>query len=306
MAIVIVLTGGLGNQLFQAAAALNLAGKSDKPILFDTKTGTPRKNREGIVELYDYLNFKPKEFQLSKSKIFKKIYRMNLLISAKQSSYFISQIISILSTLITSIMTKKMIRIFTSNGIGFDSKNKIKFPTKYILLIGYYQSYLYFNASMARKEFQISDKKSDLKISKLAEDLNINMSVIIHVRRGDYLKENSFGILDLGYYLNAIRYFEKNGYQNFLVFSDDITEARAMFKTLSNEHLNYFEKNDLSSSQVMELMTYAGGFIIANSTFSWWAGYLRKDVKAKVCAPKKWFAGQKDPNCLIPEDWVRM
>ena len=306
MAIVIVLTGGLGNQLFQAAAALKLADRNNKPIIFDTKTGQPRKNRDGIVELYDYLDFKPKEFQLSKSKIFRKIYRLNLLMSTKQSSYFISQVISMSSTLITSIMTKKIIWIFRSNGIGFDAKSKIKIFTKHLLLIGYFQSYLYFNDSFARKEFHLVDKESVLKISKLARDLNINERVIIHVRRGDYLNEQSFGILDLDYYLNAITYFKNNGYQSFLVFSDDITEARTMFKNLSDTHLNYFEKNDFSSSEVMELMTYAGGYIIANSTFSWWAGYLRKNVTAKVCAPKKWFAGQKDPNYLIPEDWVRV
>ena len=309
MSIICVLTGGLGNQLFQAAAALNLAGNKHDGVLFETSIGQPRRNQEGIVELFDYLSFKPEELHLKKNNIFKKVYRLNLIISTRQPTYLnliLKNMISIFSSLIASIVARKFLFVYTANGIGFDVKDKINYLKKNRLLIGYFQSYLYFEISAVRRMYQLKNKSAALAVAEIAEDLNIRQKVVIHVRRGDYLKEAKFGLLSLGYYAKAIAYFKSIGFQDFLVFSDDIVGAKNILDNLNEGNLEYFKKNDISSSELIELMTYAGGYVIANSTFSWWAGFLRKNESAVVCAPHKWFVGQKDPNFLLPKEWIRI
>jgi hypothetical protein len=50
-------------------------------------------------------------------------------------------------------------------------------------------------------------------------------------------------------------------------------------------------------------MRYGSSYIIANSSFSWWGAYLRKNQNAPVYAPNKWFKGMDDPDQLLPPDW---
>jgi hypothetical protein len=46
------------------------------------------------------------------------------------------------------------------------------------------------------------------------------------------------------------------------------------------------------------------GYVIGNSTFSWWAARLKYDHSAVVVAPVPWFKSMNDPEGLIPGDWI--
>ncbi|EDQ4525147.1 alpha-1,2-fucosyltransferase, partial [Salmonella enterica] len=43
--------------------------------------------------------------------------------------------------------------------------------------------------------------------------------------------------------------------------------------------------------------------IIANSTYSWWGGWLNKSEEKLVIAPQKWFAEDKE-SLLAVNDWI--
>jgi hypothetical protein len=53
-------------------------------------------------------------------------------------------------------------------------------------------------------------------------------------------------------------------------------------------------------------MRLGSGYVIANSSFSWWAARISKFEKNLVVAPKPWFVGIDEELSLIPSDWKRL
>lgn len=106
-------------------------------------------------------------------------------------------------------------------------------------------------------------------------------AVALHVRRGDYLIHPSHLVLPLRYYQNALMHMDalKKDIQVF-IFSDDIEWCSdnfdgCFFVSLPEDYLEF------------ELMRECKHFIIANSTFSWWAAYLA--MNATIISPRKWW-----------------
>jgi hypothetical protein len=218
----------------------------------------------------------------------------------------IKKIITIISSIVVSLLNCKIIFIFSSNGIGFDKDRRSSANKFNKLYIGYFQSYLFSDKAQVKSLYKIQKAPQALQVSTISEKLKVHSKVVVHVRRGDYLQEEDFGVLGIEYYSRAITYFRNLGFQQFLVFSDEPETAKVLFAGFKGIEIQVFEESDLSSSQIMEIMSHGAGFVIANSTFSWWAGYLKKDSLATVVAPKKWFAHKIDPNMLLPSDWVKV
>lgn len=161
-------------------------------------------------------------------------------------------------------------------------------------LLGYFQSERYFK-----------DQEGIIRemLTPCLEYDYLNY-VSIHVRRTDYLTlEGCYQILDMDYYQKAIELF--NSDTKFLVFSDDLDWCRSRFKgakfELSEER---HPVKDLSK------MISCSHQIIANSSFSWVAGWLNTNPSKKVVAPQKWFGPKLSPSHntkdLIPEGWVKI
>lgn len=53
----------------------------------------------------------------------------------------------------------------------------------------------------------------------------------------------------------------------------------------------------------IKLMNLCKHFIIANSSFSWWAAYLGSTENSLIFAPKEWLSTPLDTTDLIPDKW---
>lgn len=134
-----------------------------------------------------------------------------------------------------------------------------------------------------------------------------NKSISVHIRRGDYLKfADIYGeICSLEYYNDAIAFFNENYKDNlFVFFSDDMNWVKENFKSLN---AIYIENNNNDKSYLdMYLMSNCKHNIIANSTFSWWAAYLNKNIDKKVIMPSKWYNTEINTFNLYPSNWLKL
>jgi hypothetical protein len=126
--------------------------------------------------------------------------------------------------------------------------------------------------------------------------------VSLHVRRGDYVQpgfEDVWGNLAAdGYYERAMTAIGSD--VTYLVFSDDLAWCRQHFKL---EPMEFVDTDHCTS---LFLMTRCDVNIVANSTFSWWGGYL--NPTAEVYAPERWFGPAMSPpndrqDDIVPPYW---
>jgi hypothetical protein len=129
----------------------------------------------------------------------------------------------------------------------------------------------------------------------------------LHVRRGDYLQPPHTTVLPtqpLSYYEEALRHFSLPHYEVY-IFSDDIPwcKEQALFQSLPQK-VFVEEPNEVKTLALMT--TCHGGFICANSTFSWWGAFLGAYAdRQPVFVPKHWVNGQ-DTSALFPSEWIQL
>ena len=138
------------------------------------------------------------------------------------------------------------------------------------------------------------------KLSKDEEPL------CVHVRLGDYFNEPKIGILPAKYYHDALHYqFSKFNYKKIWLFSNDSERAMGVIPPEFKSMVRIVE-SDLSSAQTLEVMRLCSGYVIANSSFSWWGAFLSKKHSPIVVCPQKWFKISDDPNFITPPNWHKI
>tara|TARA_R110000824_G_scaffold72893_5_gene185741 strand:+ start:3307 stop:4083 length:777 start_codon:yes stop_codon:yes gene_type:complete len=192
--------------------------------------------------------------------------------------------------------TTNFINYFKETTHSFD---EIPYYEDNLFLDGYFQSEKYFKnyKKELRELFSLDYTKILFFLDSLPQNKDMTS---IHVRRGDYLKFP--GIHDtcsLEYYKNAMDIIGDN---NFIIVSDDIEWCK---ENIKGENIYYSPFTDEIDDLL--LISSCKNKIIANSSFSWWGGYL-STVTSKVIAPKKWFgvSGPKEQSDIIPSNWIKI
>ncbi len=120
---------------------------------------------------------------------------------------------------------------------------------------------------------------------ELLRRLRSENPIAVHVRLGDYVNwQSGKHLLGKSYYLNALNHFPNYDESRCLwIFSDDISGAREIFRDFSN--VLYIDQSfGLTGAEEMILMSKTNGLIASKSTFSWWSGCL-SDFQTAVVSP---------------------
>ena len=134
-------------------------------------------------------------------------------------------------------------------------------------------------------------------------------AVSIHVRRGDVIavaKTNKlYGTITMDYYQNAINSMVESFNDSiFFFFSDDIDWVKENIKTTFPSH--YIDANDDAHNyEDLRLMSSCKHHIIANSSFSWWGAWLNPDQQKKIIGPARWMSSMDIADTdHIPASWI--
>jgi hypothetical protein len=191
--------------------------------------------------------------------------------------------------------------------------------TSHIMLVGYYQSPLYFDnyKNIICKLIKLEQQQHIVKVNEKLE-FDLDNTVSLHFRLGDYKKYPTIHpILKETYYRNAVAAILSNQTNKnvktvlFFCENEDIDEVNATIFYLQSQFpfLQFVRANPLLEDwEQLLLMSLCKYNVIANSTFSWWGAYLNNNDNKIVCYPSKWFgpdAGH-DTSTLFPGNWTRI
>lgn len=187
-------------------------------------------------------------------------------------------------------------------------------------LVGWWQSEQYFleNAEYIRNDFTFKASYNSPYPACLIAEIVESDSLCVHVRRTDVLKaENTKGAVELEYYARAVDAMrERTRVSRAFVFSDDIAWCKERLSlSLPATFVSSEAADQLHPADDLYLMSLCKHFVIASSTYSWWAAWLGKAAEKIVITPRKWFRNE-DPSFkrdsyltstdLIPSAWLRI
>ena len=180
---------------------------------------------------------------------------------------------------------------------------KKSFGTRYV---GYWQSEKYFSKVQdeVRQAFHFDEQKLNARSFAFAEELRKKSNTVsVHVRRGDYLNNPNFSnICTEEYYRRAFNYIhEKVNAPFYVLFTDDTEYFRSHFSDLKPCILVDWNRGK-DSWQDIFLISLCSHHIIANSSFSWWGAWLDSKPDKIVCAPSPWILQTETPD-IIPPQW---
>lgn len=289
--VTVLLSGGLGNQMFQYAAAKSLAMRLNTTLSIDLYTFT--KKTQATVRPYELDIFNIGNIPETFSAKAKFVTKARPFIQ-KHRSFF--QKFSIFTDTY-AILYQPVFETIKGN----------------VIMSGYFQNEKYFKNIADNLQQSFSFKNPlDGRNADIAKRIQDKQSVAIHIRRGDYLNTNSksnFIILDKAYYEKAIGYIT-NRIENpeFFIFSEDFDWIKQNLN-LENYPVTFIDWNKGRDSYIdMQLMSLCKHNIIANSSFSWWAAWLNSNKEKIVLAPELWFC-EDEKNKLLdqfyPDGWIK-
>jgi hypothetical protein len=303
------LTGGLGNQLFQLAAGLNLAG--NRKLSLVTELGSPRKSKDGKADLLSFSL--PKGVELLQEKkanwITRKtagfMLRKGLAPTRIEKNIIFVFFSKLFANIVMTVFLRSKVAVLASSDVGYSSMHMTKAK---IVLFGYFQSYRWAEKWEILNQLRsIAFLQDSELIEQFSIEAEIELPLIVHVRLGDYLSEKNFGIPSKDYYKVGInKILSSRKCKSIWLFSDDLEKAREYIPIDISIPVRMIPEIENSAAATLEVMRFGVGYVIANSTFSWWAAFLSKEPNVEVIAPEPWFQGMDEPRDLIPSTWQRI
>ena len=303
----VLITGGLGNQLFQICAALALTG--EKPLLIDPSYSSIKDEIRRVasekINFPDNVKFvQPRGTHYLSRKVFNFFIRLSVTEHDALNQDFILRPLLAFGSRYFSWRFKQRMSIVIPSRVG---KLDELLPNSGLLFIGYFQNSLYLDQLRSRSSFQLEANEESKEVLALKEIAGEKKVLVMHVRLGDYLNEDRFGIPSVSYYAEGLNLAnQKNDFDEIWLFSNDLVGAKKFLPTDFQTQIRFFESVGLDEIHLLQAMSLGSHFILGNSTFGWWAAQFSDNRNKLVVVPKPWFKDILEPEGLIPSDWVRL
>ena len=287
--IIVHMTGGLGNQLFQYAAGRQLAHKWNTELKIDKSYYDDNKAIPYVLNMF---NVKDPSATPEEILRIKNLVPNNKLGREQNSTIF--------------------------NEAFFNYPDDV-------YLDGYWESEKYFAdvADIVREEFTLRQPLGSAAEYWQEKILATENSVSLHFRHGDVIyspqwSRNVFLTpLQLDYYHECINRLRRQ-YKNItlFVFSNNLQWVKENLR--ADVPTEFVEGTDLRDFEELYLMSLCKHNVIANSTFSWWGAWLNRNPDKKVFVPmpsvlfgtnkhyRHFFAERNENSPLQTERWIRI
>lgn len=308
--IIVQITGGLGNQMFQYAMGRRLALHHKTELLLDTSSyeggfEARPKNLAAFARPLALFHFAVKARIATATEI-----------QQLKDDYYRST---------TRDRIVRQIRRFHKSFLWKHShviEHQYRFQPEALeypdntYLQGFWQSPKYFTdvASTIQQDFTPVDESIQTSAEKYVGNLRSRYESVVslHVRRGDLAHAHEVlgnkGIthgapIGLEYIHQAILRFPEN--TCFLVFSDSPKDIEWCRRNIQAPNLEFSDaSSDLWDFIVMKSCDH---HVIANSTFSWWAAWLDPNPDHRVISPRMWSPPESrfimHTDDLLPPYW---
>lgn len=300
--IVVELVGGLGNQLFQYAFGQALAKKLNEEVAYDTRSLLRRgKGAAGI----------PRDLHLQEVSLSPRVAGREELKYWPQSRPGLGRMNQLASEAVWRLFIRRNHPLVIEKYFHYDADAAKGLNSAYYR--GYWQSTLYFEtiADALRARMQPRAPMSS-ETTELLHEIQSSSSVCVNVRRGDFANHPAsrkfHGLMEAEYYKTAVAdLMARNACDEVFVFSDEPDWCMAELTLGVRSRVIGHEHAGPGFSHYLFLMAAAAHFVIPNSTFAWWAVWLRNPPPQNVVAPANWFAVRDiDTRDLIPAGWSRI
>ena len=295
--IIVAISGGPGNQLFQFAAGYYLSKKINARLILDhswfnssaeKSLGPQAKSEFVLPSLIDSSKF---------------AFSISSLLAKPLKAYFFTE---------AFLKGNKSYRINEINEFKFDYRfDEIK---NSVFLNGFWQADIYTKDI----DFSFFSKKFFKEIESCIDKEIMNKilspgSICVSIRRGDY--DESLLVCDEKFFFTGIEkitnYLKDLLIEPYIfVFSDDTEYASQLFSKMNYKNLSVIKK--FNGIEKWKSDFYLGSLcshhIISNSSFSWWVAKINNNfepiIKKKVIAPKYWWRFLPVENLdIYPKNW---
>ena len=287
--IVVHLSGGLGNQMFQFMAGYGFAKESGRQLVLNLNWfSNPRfsdrnsaayltKRKAEILEFTAVANTSFDNSKTPKDERFERLIR-----SFSESS-------------------RRRLGIASEESFGeaeWFNQNSIR------RLSGYFMAPKYFLGTSPEVPFmkvlQPPSPWSVLMTQKLQEKKSIG----VHIRLGDYLALGDKVVPSEEYYLKSVSQMKAalDTEANVFLFTDEPDRLAKLFPSLTRIGEIISPPASTSAVENLVLLSKCSAFVCSNSTFSWWGAALGDVQKNLITRPSYFYSASPDID-LARELW---
>ncbi len=279
--IAVRLKGGLGNQIFQYAAARSLAARHGTGLGLDGSWYDCPENARRVRRTCDLGAFKIAGEWLS---------------ADGARSLGLATTTSLrdrLPALAARLLGGR--RAWRNDGMGF-APGFSRLGSR-VNLEGYFQHPAYFERVADALEKELVPRVNlPGEVTAFAGRLAAGKSVCVQVRRTDFVADAEaarvHGCVSPSYYHRAWqRLLESEPAAEGHVFTDDQAWAREFFRAWPRVEVVGPEWDGPAYLHRFHLMTRCRHFVVMNSTWGWWAAWLGTRRGGRVIVPDRWVAG---------------